>query len=195
MRIALPTALDRAMIFPGCCQHSTAVVQLICNQKTSSGGYCAAFVRLPKGGYRELDALAKPEQFKIFLLGAMAGLRRNEIDKLPWTAFRWDEGVIRIQATEFFRPKSRDSEGDVLVDPELLEIFRGYYARCKGDFVIESACEPGAPYDHYRCHRDIAELIGWLRSKGVVSRMPLHTLRNQAAADTSRFRILAPQAQ
>jgi hypothetical protein len=35
----------------------------------------------------ELASL-KPEQFKIFLLGAMAGLRRNEIDKLPWTAFR-----------------------------------------------------------------------------------------------------------
>jgi hypothetical protein len=43
----------------------------------------------------------------------MAGLRRNEIDKLPWTAFRWDERVIHIQATEFFCPKSRESEGDV----------------------------------------------------------------------------------
>jgi hypothetical protein len=41
---------------------------------------------------REEPASTKPEQFKIFLLGAMAGLRRNEIDKLPWTAFRWDEG-------------------------------------------------------------------------------------------------------
>jgi hypothetical protein len=49
---------------------------------------------------RQELAPAKPEQFKIFLLAAMAGLRRNEIDKLPWTAFRWDEGVIRIQATE-----------------------------------------------------------------------------------------------
>ena len=29
----------------------------------------------------------------------------------------------------------------------------------------------------YRCHRDITELIGWLPSKGVVSRTPLHTLR------------------
>jgi hypothetical protein len=72
----------------------------------------------------------------------MAGLRRNEIDKLPWTAFRWNEGVIRIQATKFFRPKSRESEGDVLVDPELLEIFRGCHAWRKGDFVIESDCEP-----------------------------------------------------
>ena len=36
---------------------------------------------------REELATAKPEQWKIFLLGAMAGLRRNEIDKLPWSAF------------------------------------------------------------------------------------------------------------
>ena len=59
----------------------------------------------------------------------MAGLRRNEIDKLPWTAFRWDERLIRIEATEFFRPKTHESAGDVVVDPKLLEIFRGYHAR------------------------------------------------------------------
>jgi hypothetical protein len=91
-------------------------------------------------------ATAHPEQYKIFLLGAMTGLRRNDIDKLPWSAFRWNEGVIRIQATEFFRPKSHDSEGDVLVDPELLEIFRGHYARRKSDFVVESASSRTLPH-------------------------------------------------
>jgi hypothetical protein len=55
---------------------------------------------------RQELATAKPEQFKIFLLAAMAGLRRNEIDKLLWSAFRFDEGLIRIEATQFFRPKS-----------------------------------------------------------------------------------------
>jgi hypothetical protein len=33
----------------------------------------------------------------------MVGLRRHEINLLPWAAFRWDEEVIRIQATEHFR--------------------------------------------------------------------------------------------
>ena len=56
---------------------------------------------------KEELASTKPEQFKVFLLGAMAGLRRNEIDKLPWSAFRFEEGVIHIQATEYFRPKSQ----------------------------------------------------------------------------------------
>ena len=111
----------------------------------------------------------------------MAGLRRNEIDKLPWSAFRWDEGIIRIEATQFFRPKTSDSEGDVLVDPELLEIFRGYHARAKSDFVIESPtpAHPAALYDHYRCQSDIQDLITWLRSKGVTSKTPLHTLRKE----------------
>jgi|SRR5215469_5868008 len=109
-------------------------------------------IRLLEDARAEL-ASGEPEQYKIFLLAAMAGLRRNEIDKLPWSAFRWEEGVIRIEATRFFRPKSDDSEGDVLVDPELLEIFRGYSAGRQSEFVIESEKEPHQTvlYDHYRC--------------------------------------------
>ena len=33
----------------------------------------------------------------------------------------------------------------MLVDPELLEIFRGYHAQAKGEFVIESVCPPILP--------------------------------------------------
>jgi integrase len=141
-------------------------------------------------------AVDHPEQYKIFLLGAMAGLRRNEIDKLPWTAFRWDEGIIRIEATQFFRPKTHDSEGDVLVDPELLEIFRGYHAQAKGEFVIESILppDPAALYDHYRCQSDMQDLIQWLRSKGVASKTPLHTLRKEYGSQiNARYGLTAAQ--
>ena len=145
---------------------------------------------------RQELATTKPEQYKIFLLGAMAGLRRNEIDKLPWNAFHWNEGIIRIQATEFFRPKSHESEGDVLVDPELLEIFRGYYVRRKSDFVIESDSKPDPTvlFDHYRCHHDIQGLIEWLRSKGVASNTPLHTLRKEYGSQiNARYGLTAAQ--
>jgi integrase len=126
-------------------------------------------------------ATDRTELFKILLLASMVGLRRHEIDLLPWTSFRWDEEVIRIQATEHFRPKSHESETDIPVDRELLAIFRGYHARRRSEFVIESDCEPdvNAPYGHYRCHREFVELISWLRSKGVVSRTPLHALRKE----------------
>jgi hypothetical protein len=145
---------------------------------------------------REELAASRPEQFKIFLLGAMAGLRRNEIDKLPWSAFRWDEGVIHIAATEYFRPKSRESENDIPVDPELMEIFRGYHARARSGFVIESDSAPdnGKPYEQYRCQRDFVELIGWLRAHGVVSRTPLHTLRKEFGSQiNARFGLVAAQ--
>ena len=85
------------------------------------------------GAQKELPT----ERLKILLLATMAGLRRNEIDKLEWAAFRWDKGIIRIKATRYFHPKSEDSVGDVEVDAELLEIFRGFRARSTGNFVID----------------------------------------------------------
>ena len=122
-----------------------------------------------------------PEQLKILLLAVMAGLRRNEIDKLEWPAFRWNEGVIRIEATRYFHPKSEDSLGDVEVDPELLAIFRGFHTRANKSFVIKSpvAPRPDAMYSHYRCQRHFEGLTAWLRAKGVKSNMPLHTLRKE----------------
>ena len=68
-----------------------------------------------------------------------------------------------------------------MVDSELLEIFRGYHARRRSEFVIESSGEPDAAalYDHYRCDADIQALITWLRSHGVRSKTPLHTLRKE----------------
>ncbi len=121
------------------------------------------------------------EQLKIFLLAVMAGLRRNEIDKLEWPSFRWGQNAIRIEATTYLQPKSEDSIGDVEVDPELMEIFRGFKARAKGPFVIESEvpARMNATYSHYRCERDFTALTRWLRAHGISSNRPLHTLRKE----------------
>jgi integrase len=145
--------------------------------------YRATFnvVEILEAAQREL-AGDRPEEFKILLLAALAGLRRNEVDTLPWNAFRFDENVIRIETTEHYRPKSSNSEGDVIVDTELMEVFRGYYARRKSDFVIESEFEPVAhdePYGTYRCRQHMRALLDWLRGKGVASRSPLHALRKE----------------
>jgi integrase len=121
------------------------------------------------------------ELFKIFLLAIMAGLRRNEIDKLEWPAFDWGKGVISIRATSHFAPKSEDSTGDVEVDPEVMELFRGYSAQKTSDFVIESAVSVRSQgtYTHYRCQKHFDGLIKWLRDQGVESSKPLHTLRKE----------------
>ena len=121
------------------------------------------------------------ELFKIFLLAIMAGLRRNEIDKLEWPAFDWGKGVISIRTTSHFAPKSEDSTGDVEVDPEVMELFRGCSARKTSDFVIESAVSvrPQGTYAHYRCQKHFDALGKWLRNHGVNANRPLHTLRKE----------------
>jgi integrase len=126
-------------------------------------------------------AESKPEQFKILLLAVMAGLRRKEIDTLEWPAFRWETSVIRIEPTRWFHPKSEDSIGDIEIDPELLELFRGYCAKAKGPFVIESDVDPrlDTGWEHYRCTSIFEGLIAWLRKKGVTTNTPLHTLRKE----------------
>ncbi len=122
-----------------------------------------------------------PEQFKIFLLGIMAGLRRREIDLLEWPSLDFERGLIRIVATEYFQPKSEDSAGDVEVDAELLEIFRVARGKATGPFVIESKNppRPKATYRHYRCQWDFEALAAWLKGKGVSSRNPLHAMRKE----------------
>ena len=89
----------------------------------------------------------------------------------PWSAV--GTRALSVSATRF-RSKTPDSEGDVVVDPELLEIFRGYHARAK-DGCVESNSAPnnGKPYDYYRCQSDIQDLIAWLPF-GVTSKTPLH---------------------
>jgi integrase len=121
------------------------------------------------------------EQLKIFLLASMAGLRRNEIDKLQWPAFRWDDRVIRIEATEFFSPKTSVGEGDVSIDKQLLALFRGWHAKATSTFVVEADAEPcpGATYTHYRAQRHFDALAEWLRTKGITATKPLHELRKE----------------
>jgi integrase len=50
-----------------------------------------------------------------------------------------------------------------------------------GPFVIESFVPPDLTklYDRYRCNAVFEKLITWLRSKGVETRNPLHTLRKE----------------
>jgi integrase len=128
-------------------------------------------------------ALAKkePQQFKIFLLSLFAGLRRNEIDKLLWSSIDFDQGIVRIEVTQYFTPKTETSIGNIPVDPKVLEILKTYKKSTKGIFVVESKVEPklGTKYPHYRANRDFEHLSAWLRSWGIDTALPLHTLRKE----------------
>jgi integrase len=67
------------------------------------------------------------------------------------------------------------------VDPQLMELFRGYSARARGPFVIESDADPkpDVTYEYHRCQKTFKRLVNWLRSKGLAGNKPLHALRKE----------------
>ena len=128
------------------------------------------------------EATSDRECFKILLLALGAGLRRREIDTLTWPQIDWRRNVIRVETTIHARTKSPDSENDVDVDPGLLSILKAYMPQSQSEFVINSPVRPrvhAASYCHYRAERHFNRLIRWLRSKGVNTGNPLHTLRKE----------------
>jgi integrase len=119
------------------------------------------------------------EMLKILLLALCCGLRRMEIDRLEWSAFNFAAGTLHIGASRYLHPKSEKTIGDIDLDPELVTLFRGFYARRRSEFVIESKLAPklGVSYPHYRAETLFGRLNNWLREHGVRARTPLHTLR------------------
>jgi integrase len=128
----------------------------------------------------------KPEFYecwKIFVLALLCGLRKAEIDYLEWRLVELDRGLLRIQETSYFSPKSKHS-ACVDLDKELVEILREAKARSTGPFVIESGREPRGPGKHsrYRAWGHFEKLNQWLREQGITARKPLHELRKEAGS-------------
>ena len=121
------------------------------------------------------------EQLKAFLLAGLVGLRRNEIDKLEWSCFLWNDNLIRLQTTDHFQPKTEESLADVDVDVELMELFKELCQNAQSTFVVESPVKPrsNASYAHYRCDAVFARLTKWLKNEGVPGITPIHTLRKE----------------
>ncbi|MCE9609205.1 MAG: hypothetical protein K8R23_03145 [Chthoniobacter sp.] len=104
----------------------------------------AALLRAAKielGGVQE-----RREQFKIFCLALLCGLRKREIDTLLWRSVDLEKGVLRIERTEYFQPKSEDSAAEIDVAPDLVNILCGFQTGNKGQFVIESVSPPRLSY-------------------------------------------------
>ena len=164
-------------------------------EKRSMPRYQSNFdvLELVRAASEEL-AESRPEEFKAFVLAVMAGLRRNEIDKLEWSRFNWTAGTINVTPTEFFRTKSEESARSVWIPPEMLEIFRSYHTKATRPFVIESDVPPVTDkhYDHYRAQATFDKLIAWLRGHGVDGEKPLHVLRKEfGSLIAARFGIYA----
>lgn len=126
---------------------------------------------------------SQPEAFKVFVLALCCGLRKREIDCLMWSQVDLEAGVLRIEATEHFRPKSEDSAGEVDLDPELLPLLRCWRAAAKGEFVIEGKDNTDFKSRvSYRCEGVYVVLYAWLHEHGVKATKALHELRKEAGA-------------
>ena len=123
----------------------------------------------------------EPELLKVFLLALHLGLRRNEIDKLLWSQFDFDQNKLHIEATEYAALKTEGSEDEIILEPELAEYFGREFERASSIFVISSENKPRATsgWDHYRAHSVFTRLCGWLRENGVNTQKPIHTLRKE----------------
>jgi integrase len=134
-------------------------------------------VKLLREAISELS-VERTEELKAFLLGLTLGLRRREIDLLEWQSFDFVTGTVRIVPTKWYQLKTNESAAELPVEPEMLELFRGWRARATSEFVLESDRPPlSLDYEYYRCQPTFQALINWLRTKGVTGNKPFHALR------------------
>lgn len=127
---------------------------------------------------------SQPEVFKALLLTLVCGLRRSEADSVAWSQFDLEAGTLDIRDTEHKALKSGDSAGKIALDAELVALLRGFKARAKGLFVLETPRLSRMPFtEHrsrtYRCDATYKALIEWLQEKGVPGKRPIHTLRKE----------------
>lgn len=127
----------------------------------------------------------------IFVLAIGAGLRRNEIDKLPWAHVDLPAGIVTIAPTRFGRLKSDSSVGKIQLEPRFAEVLRKHAEENRGEFVLSSHVAPrmGSLQRHYRCRKEFAALCDWLGTKGITrSTSKIHTLRKEFGSHLAQRR-------
>ena len=139
----------------------------------------------------------EPETYKVFLLGLFAGMRRGEIDLAEWRMMDWQNGVIKLEETDWLHLKTHDSAGEITIDPEVMAELRQFMPASKSSFIIASVVTWGngekkrtrtrlprndSARAYYRCEPIFDRLNEWLRSKGVKANKPLHEMRKEIGA-------------
>ncbi len=143
-----------------------------------------AILRAAQGELAAADA----EAFKLLLLTLGCGLRRSEADTLAWEQFDFQRRVLVIEDTAHKRLKSRDSAGEIDLEPELCALFQGFRARARGGFVLEAShrLRIAEMQDResrgYRCNETHKRLLAWLREHGVPGLRPMHTMRKEVGS-------------
>lgn len=123
-------------------------------------------------------------QWLIFVLALLLGLRKREIDTLLWRSVDLKKKLLTIEATEHFQPKTEESAAVLDLAPQLASLLRETKKTAQTGFILDVPGRVGRPNDrtYYRAAADFDALNVWLRSKGVTALKPLHELRKEAGA-------------
>jgi integrase len=131
---------------------------------------------------RELRT-AEPQQYLGLFLCLWAGLRRKEADLLTWAQLDFERGELHVRRTEYFEPKTEESQRVIDLAPQAVEVLRSFKKGAVGEFVMVGwSANPSALYGYYRCDRTWRHLSDWLKSKGVAQRSAIHTLRKESGS-------------
>jgi integrase len=126
----------------------------------------------------------QPEAFKALILTLICGLRRSEADSMQWAQVDLNAGTLEMMDTEHRALKSADSAGKIALDAEVVALLRGFKAKTKSPFILETPKLARSAFkEHksrtYRCDATHTTLIEWLRKNGVDGKRPIHTLRKE----------------
>jgi integrase len=125
----------------------------------------------------------RPNEFLALSLCLWAGLRRKEADLLTWAQIDFESGQIRIRRTAHFEPKTEESQRDIDLPAQAIEMLRAFKAGHSSEFVLEgNSPNLTATYDYYRCDRTWRALNEWLREKGVRDPKAIHSLRKESGS-------------
>ena len=107
------------------------------------------------------------------------GLRRGEADLLPWAHIDLAAGTVRVDVTEYFTPKSKESYRTVPLPRDVIARLKARRRAAPSDVFVLSGSKPKPPAERGYEYRANAwdKLPAWLRKQGLVDHTPLHALR------------------
>jgi integrase len=112
------------------------------------------------------------------VLCLFGGLRRGEVDMLPWSHVDLENGFVEVRTTPHFRPKTVESERVTPLPTEALKILRKHRAAAPRAEMVLTGLDPAVsrPVTKTRC-KCWGPLRAWLRTQGFKTPNPIHELR------------------
>ncbi len=113
-----------------------------------------------------------------FLLCLTAGLRRGEVDSLPWDHIDLDAGLVHVHATKWFLPKTEESQRSTPIQPAVVKLLRAHRRANPDTDMVLAGLDPSEARSvrQTRCKCWVS-LRAWLRKKGFTTPNPVHELR------------------